>query len=182
MDGSLAEVERNELHHGEELFGFLKSTTITLMLSLLPRATASSANTAAASATWLSFATFSEILFILPPKHLLTMLQAISFETTSHRPSLPSMRNSSLLVRLVTVTSGLEITNGLRYSSPARELRRQFENLYLRRFPKVLCREKTIDYKESCLLLLSIFWLTSENYIITQIELDKNNSHIWYNS
>lgn len=148
MDGSKQKLkDRYVLHHGEQRFGFLKSTTITLMLSLLPRATASSANTAAASATWLSFATFNEILFILPPKHLLTMLQAISFETTSHRPSLPNMRNSSLSVRLVTVTSGLEITNGLRYSSPATELSREIESLDSERFPKVLWRSTANNRK-----------------------------------
>ena len=99
---------------GVLLLNLFSSTTITLMLSPLPRDMASSARNAAASEAELPLIACGKILAARPVRHCLVILHATSLEMTSHSPSLASMMNSSLSVRLVTVTSGSEVTNGLR--------------------------------------------------------------------
>nr|GLL20881.1 tropinone reductase homolog At1g07440 isoform X2 [Ipomoea trifida] len=48
-------------------------------------------------------------------KHMRATPQAVSFDTTSHRPSLANIKHSSSAVLSVTVTSGSDITNDLGY-------------------------------------------------------------------
>lgn len=47
-------------------------------------------------------------------KHVRTTLQAVSFDTTSHNPSLAKIKHSSSPVLSNTVTSGSEITYGFK--------------------------------------------------------------------
>ncbi|KAM3331423.1 hypothetical protein ACQJBY_022826 [Aegilops geniculata] len=84
------------------------------MLSLLPRAMASSTSSAAASAAVLPETDSGYLEAARPLRQFLAILQTTSLDTTSHRPSLASMRNSSLSVRSMTVTSGSAITYGFR--------------------------------------------------------------------
>lgn len=96
----------------------LRSTTMTLVLSLPPFANAISAKMDAASAARLWSPTPLQTLLIWPLRHFLTTWHATSLDMTPHKPSLASIRNSSLLLRFVTVTSGFDITYGRRYWSP----------------------------------------------------------------
>ncbi|CAM0881937.1 unnamed protein product [Alopecurus aequalis] len=84
------------------------------MLSLLPREMASSTSSAAASVAVLPETDSGYLEAARPLRQFLVILQATSLDTTSHRPSLASIRNSSLSDRSMTVTSGSAITYGFR--------------------------------------------------------------------
>jgi hypothetical protein len=109
-----------------------RSTTTTLTLSALRRASASFARSMAASEHALSESALLTPLITDPflasasaeaadgdggpllRKQARTTPHAISLVTTSHRPSLARIRHSSSSVRSVTVTSGSDDTYGLR--------------------------------------------------------------------
>lgn len=95
-------------------FNFFNSMTTTLMLSLLPRDIASSTNNVAASTAVRPLTASGNILAARPLRHCLATLQATWFDTTSHSPSVARIMNSSFSVRSTTVTSGSDITYGLR--------------------------------------------------------------------
>lgn len=85
------------------------------MLSLLPQPIAISANIAAALAAPVELHPPSKNCFLdRLLRHRRVTSHAISLGTTSHKPSLASIKNSSLSVRPVTTTSGWEITKGFR--------------------------------------------------------------------
>jgi len=94
--------------------------TMTLMLSLLPRAMANSANNEAASVALLTTTLSSfKFLLICPWRQLRTTSQTNLLETTSHNPSLATTTNSSHSVLSYTIVSGSDITKGFIEWSPA---------------------------------------------------------------
>lgn len=105
---------------------FLKSTTTTLTLSVLWRARASFVNRIDASEQPLSELSPAAVTVISLPgdlggdggfrdcRHIRATPHAVSFDTTSHSPSLARIRHSSSAVLSVIVTSGSDITNGFR--------------------------------------------------------------------
>lgn len=106
-----------------------KSTTTTLILSLLPFCKAifdkySAADIAAGSFPSPLFSAGSKaspaIAFFLCHNNIRFRAKShtSSFVITSHRPSLAKMRQSSSLTRRTEVTSGSGITDGFRYLSP----------------------------------------------------------------
>lgn len=132
--------------HHVLLLNFLwafKSTTITVMLSLLPfwRARFES-NSAAAWAAGSIPSPLSSVSGVMPfflcqrSIRLRARSHTSSFDITSHKPSLAKMRHSSSFVRGINITSGSGMIHGFKYLSPA--TRNQGWNLTLRsvRLPK----------------------------------------------
>lgn len=116
--------------HHVLLLNFLwafKSTTITVMLSLLPfwraRLERNSAAAWAAGSIPSPLSNGSVTPFFLCHRsiRLRARSHASSFVITSHKPSLAKMRHSSSLVRGRNITSGSGMIHGFKYLSPATE-------------------------------------------------------------
>lgn len=100
---------------------FLRSTTTTLTLSAVCLAKASFVSSMEASEHALSqaspspsFSAPSTPSGTFPFRHIRATPHAVSFDTTSHRPSLASIRHSSSADRSVIVTSGSQLTKGFK--------------------------------------------------------------------
>jgi len=114
---------------------FLKSTTTTLTLSVLCLASASFVSNIEASEQALSDISPLPLLLLVIPKtslfstnlgghgggacsfalkHIRATPHAVSLDTTSQRPSLASIKQSSSAVRSIIVTSGSQLTYGFR--------------------------------------------------------------------
>jgi len=114
---------------------FLKSTTTTLTLSVLCLASASFVSNIEASEQALSDISPLPLLVLVIPKtslfstnlgghgggacsfalkHIRATPHAVSLDTTSQRPSLASIKQSSSAVRSIIVTSGSQLTYGFR--------------------------------------------------------------------
>jgi hypothetical protein len=116
---------------------FLKSTTTTLTLSVLCLASASFVSNIEASEHALSDISPLPLLLLLVVipktslfstnlgghgggacsfalKHIRATPHAVSLDTTSQRPSLASIKQSSSAVRSIIVTSGSQLTYGFR--------------------------------------------------------------------
>lgn len=113
------------------LCGF-KSTTITEILSLLPFWMASLERYSAAA--WAAGSTPSPLSaseaaapFFLCHRRILLRAtsQTSSFVITSHKPSLAKIRHSSSLARGTNITSGSDITHGLKCLSPVNQKKKK---------------------------------------------------------
>lgn len=119
---------RQTTHRQVLLLNFLcgfKSTTITVMLSLLPLWRASFERNSAAA--WAAGSTPSPLsveattpFFLCQSRiRLRATSQTSSFVRTSHNPSLAKIRHSSSFTRGTNMTSGSGIIHGFKYLSPA---------------------------------------------------------------
>ena len=110
-----------DINIGLGYVSLLRSTTITLTLSVLCLARASFVSSIEASEHALSEISRPEAslsgdrgdpdgIFAFPRRHIRATPHAVSFETTSQSPSLARIRQSSSAVRSVIVTSGSQLT------------------------------------------------------------------------
>lgn len=117
-------------------WGF-RSTTITVMLSLLPfwraRFERNSAAACAAGSLVSPLSEGSSEMFFLYQRSIRfrARSQTSSFVITSHRPSLARMRHSSSFARGMNWTSGSGIIHGFKYLSPENHSQSKHKLLHL---------------------------------------------------
>lgn len=135
---------------------------MTVILSLLPLAMASSTKAAAASE--------AECRLPSPPRRLFsTTWHATSLDTMSHRPSVAIIMKSSDPVRFVTVTSGWELMYGFRWWSPVGGEKSSY-TWYI----QCVCMVKII-FKKWMMLLMYLWILKWEAPLV-----HANPSGLWY--